>query len=308
MSRLLTSQLTLHKLDVLCAVGDQLSITQAATRLNLSQPVVTAHIRALEEKLGVRILARQGRNIVLTQEGQRAYEWAKAVTTQTRELEREFSGSGKIGGRVALAASLTVGSYVMPKVLADLHAENPDLELSLKVVPPRECVEAIEAGECDAAVTLLDPRQNMDNLNVERLWDEPLLLVAGEDFSRCSDQIILDDLEEMPFVAAEQGTWRRDLEEASLRPHEIVRRNVQMEIGHAEGMKEAVINNIGVAFLFAASVRREMAWGLIRTISVPGLALSAPVYMIAKRGKLFSGPQMEVLRFLKKRFDNVLPD
>jgi DNA-binding transcriptional LysR family regulator len=306
--RLLGSQLTLHKLEVFCAVAELMSISRAAHRIGIAQPVVTAHIRALQDKLGVRLTIRQGRNIVLTEEGKRAYQWAKDVVMRTRELEREFqAGPQTIHGAIAIAASLTVGSYVLPGLLAEFRRLNPRSEISLSVTTPRECVEAVREGECDFGVTILDSGQNADGLEISRLWEEKMVLVAAPNSALVDASVAASAIAVLPFVAAQGGTPRRDIEDNALRLHGIVRHRIELEIGHAEGMKEAVINDAGVAFLFESSVRRDVRHGALRLVATPGLEITAPVYCIARRGKSLSAAQQEMFDFVTQSLRHVTP-
>lgn len=293
--RLAGSQITLHKLEVFCAVAELSSISRAAERLGIAQPVVTVHVRLLQDKLGVRLLARRGRNIALTDEGHRAYRWAKDVVVRTKELEREFvDGPRAPGGHVSIASSLTVGSYVLPIHLSRYRKANPLTLLSLKVTTPRECVEAVMEGECDIGVTLLAPNQHTDGLDVALLCNERMVLVAAPASEHVGTAAANAEISLLPFVAAERGAPRRDIEESALRPLGIVRNRIELEISHAEGMKEAVIDDAGVAFLFEASVRRELMHGELRLVATPDLDIFATVYLVTRRGKVLSPVQRRV--------------
>jgi DNA-binding transcriptional LysR family regulator len=297
--RLLGSQLTLHKLEVFCTVVELQSISRAAHRIGIAQPVVTAHIRALQDKLGVRLTIRRGRNIALTEEGKRAYRWAKDVVVRTRELEREFFGAPQtVHGAIAIAASLTVGSYVLPGPLAEFRRLNPHAEISISVTTPRECVEAVRDGECDFGVTILDSRQNADGLEISRLWEERMVLVAAPHSTHVGAVVATSDIAALPFVAAQRGSPRRDIEDNALRLHGIVRHRIELEIGHAEGMKEAVFGDAGVAFLFESSVRRDVQHDALRLVATPDLEITAPVYLIARRGKSLSAAQQKMFDFV----------
>lgn len=113
--RLLGSELTLHKLEVLHTVAQLESVSRAAERLGIAQPVVTSHIRSIERKLGVKLTQRRGRNIAFTDEGMRVLTWADEIVTRTRELQRELSDSeAGLTGSVVISSSLSVGSISCP--------------------------------------------------------------------------------------------------------------------------------------------------------------------------------------------------
>src|SRR6516225_3460049 len=97
--RLIGAELTLHKLEVFCTVARMESVTRAADVLRVAQPVISAHIRSLEEKLGVKLVTKQGRRIRISDEGARVLAWAEDIISRTHELERELADSrlGKNG-------------------------------------------------------------------------------------------------------------------------------------------------------------------------------------------------------------------
>lgn len=299
--RLLGSQLTLHKLQVLYAVAETGSISRAAEALGIAQPAVTAHMRAIQEKLGVRLVVKRGRNIEITEEGRVAYRWARDIVLRTRELERELQeGPKALRGRVVIAASLTVGGYVLPETLAELRKNSPGIEIRLKVTPPIECLAALKAGECDLVVAHLDPGQNVDGLEIVRLWEEKLLLVSARHSSLVGARVEISGVADLPFVIAERGTPRHGVEEVALRPFGIVRQRIAIEIGHPEGIKQAVAADCGVAFIFAASIRKNLEQRTLRVVETPGLDISVPIYLIKRQDRVLSPAQEKVRAFLQR--------
>jgi DNA-binding transcriptional LysR family regulator len=85
------SHLSLHKIAVFCAVADHGSVTRAAEQLAIAQPVVTAHVRALSDKLGVALTRRRGRRIELTEEGRRVHAWGADLLRRARDLEQALA-------------------------------------------------------------------------------------------------------------------------------------------------------------------------------------------------------------------------
>src|ERR1700760_5005074 len=89
MSRTFDNRITFQKLEILCLVVDLGGVTRAAEHLWVAQPVVTAHIRSLQERLGVTLFHREGRRTILTDAGQQVYQWAQDVLSRTEQMQRE---------------------------------------------------------------------------------------------------------------------------------------------------------------------------------------------------------------------------
>lgn len=300
MQRLFASQATLHKLEIFCLVCQLQSVTRAAEKIGVAQPVVSAHLRFLEDKLGVRLFARQGRRVVLTAAGERALAWATEIVTRTREFERELEvPSGDLAGSVALAASMTVASYSLPPALARFSHRNPSSTIAVTISNPQGVTDAVRSGDCDFGVTILDPRHDLGGLIVERLWEEQLVLVAAPDFEGLGHTAVAEELSQVPFVSAPRHQVRRELEEDALRAYGIVRENVRLEFGHPEAIKQAVRNHAGVAFVMETSVQHELAGGQLRRVAMPQVSLPVPTFMVHRRGKAFSRLQKLLLEFLR---------
>ena len=295
------SHLTLQKLEVFCVVADLQSVTRAAEYLYITQPVVSAHIRGLEEKLGVKLIRREGRGIVLTQEGLRVLKWAREIVTRTRELERELGGSTPGGpGRAIVSASMSVGSYLLPAVLCDFQLSHPEGFVQLWISNPMVALEAVRDGACDFAVLILAPEQNLEGLVGQPLWKEPLLLISAVNSQWVQHEAQRDQISQLPFISTTNSFVMQQLEEGQLRANGIASRRVVMALGHPEAQKEAVRRDAGVCFLLNSSVQAELARGELRQVKTPGLDLSIPIYVVHRKDKEFSQFQMELKQLLER--------
>lgn len=297
--RSLISQISLHKLEVFCTVAELGSVSRAAERLGIAQPVVSAHLKAMAQKLGTPLAVRQGRQVGLTEAGQRVYRWAQELVSRTRELEREMADSRRgIVGKATVGASMTIGSYVLPAQIIGFHNTYPTGEVSVRVTTPQLVTDAIHSGDCDFAFTILDPRHETAGLEVQHVQSEQLILVAAPKMPLRRRAISPAELVDLPFVSAQSGTPRRELEDFLLRQFRVKRKRVEIEFGHAEAMKQAVRAGAGAAFLFRASVRDELASGALREIAIKDMRLEAPVYQVRRRGKKLSAYQLSLMNYL----------
>ncbi len=291
---------TLQKLEVFCLVAELQSVTRAADRLCVAQPVVTAHLRGLETKLGVSLVKRVGRNIGLTDAGERVYKWANDVLTRTREMERELSGleEGPAGSAV-IAASMTPGSYLLPALVSDFHAVHPEGLVSIESSNPQAALDAVRTGACDFAVLVMHPSENRDDLTVHTLWEEALLLASAPDSKLIGAVALPRQLAGLPFVSAPRRIVRRELEDAQLRAHGIDTRNVVLEFGHPESQKHAVKRDLALCFFLESAIRADIERGELSVVRTPGLDMSVPLFLIHRRDKVLS-------QFQKALMDHIM--
>jgi DNA-binding transcriptional LysR family regulator len=298
------SHLTLQKLEVFCVVADLLSVTRAAQHLYITQPVVTAHIRSLEDKLGARLIRREGRGIALTVEGLRVLKWARDVVTRTRELERELGGSiSNAPGQAVVSSSMSVGTYLLPGMICDFQLSHPDGKVELSISNPLIALESLRAGACDFAVTIVSPDQNLDGFAVYPLWTEPLLLVSSPTSRLVGNEAQREQISHLPFISTTSSPVMQQLEDGQLRANGIGSRRVVMALGHPEAQMEAVRRDVGVCFFLESSARADLARGALRVVKTPGFELRIALYMVHRKDKEFSQYQLE----LKQHIESARP-
>ncbi|WP_175693238.1 LysR family transcriptional regulator [Burkholderia ambifaria] len=293
------SSLTFQKLEVFCSVVELGSVTRAADRLCIAQPVVTAHIRSMEQRLGYPLVKRVGRNIALTEAGDRIYRWATEVLTRTREVERELAGleKGEMGSAV-VATSMSIGSYELPPLFVDFHRRQPDGLVTVQILTPQAAVDATRVGGCDFAVILIAANQELGGLTAIPLWQDDLLLVAGASSVWATQSTEALDLLRVPFISTPRNQPRRELEEALMRERGLEQRKVVMELGHPEAAKCAVRENLGVSFMFESAVRSDVDRNELVVLDRANFSMKVPVYLVHREDKRFSAYQAELVQFI----------
>lgn len=297
--RSLISQISIHKLEVLCVVVELNSFSRAAKKLNITQPVVSAHIKALTDKFAVPLIVRNGRRIILTEDGERVYRWARELVSRTLEIEREMDDSHKgVVGRASVGASMTIGSYVLPALVSNFQRLHPLGEISVRAYNPMAATDAIHSGECDFSFTILDPRQDVEGLDIEHIADDRLVLVTSDQIPPLDQPLTPGVIANLPFVSAQVGMPRFEIEEALLEKYGIRRKRIVLEFGHAESLKQAVRAGAGYSFIFRSSLRDELSSGVLREVETPGMRLDVPLYRVKRRGKKLSSFQQKLLNYL----------
>lgn len=293
-------RISLKKLEALVAVVAEGGVGRAAEHLVVAQPVVSGHIRSLEERLGARLFYREGRQLHLTEAGQAVHAWADDVLTRTRELERHLDGlSGGARGMVALGASMSVGSYRLPEVLTAFRAANPGVRVRLGISDTEHAIDDARAGALDFAVVVSEPLTELPGLDVDQVGSDEIVLVTAPGSPPVAERISLEDLAPLRFIEAPQGIMRRAFVDRQLRQLGVERRQVVLELGHAEAMKRAVAAEHGVAMLFRSSVRDELAAGELREVAVEGLEVVMPIYLVRRKGKVFSPVHLALIERIR---------
>lgn len=145
---------TLKQLEYFVAAADGGSVAEAARRLNVSQPSVSAAIGKLEELLGVQLFLRHhAQGVSLTSAGQRLLAQARSLLAHAGELKDEAQGLGHaVRGRLDIGCFLTLSPMYMPELLTGFAAAHPETEVRLHEGHQDALLEGLLTGRFDAAI------------------------------------------------------------------------------------------------------------------------------------------------------------
>lgn len=292
---MLDGHISLYKIEVFRRVAELGSVSGAAEALHVSQPVVSAHIRSLERRLGVRLFERDGRGIRLTKAGEAAHAWASDLQTRTRDFARYVEGiSDGERGSVVFGASMSTGSYLMPSLLAHYRKEHPLVRVSLHIAESEYLIEATAAGQYDFSLAILQEPLRTPNLSAELLRDEELILVAAPGLVEDAP-IGIERIPQLPFLDSPEGTTRRWAVNRRLREAGIAELNVALELGHPEAMKRIAKRRVGVALLLRSSVAEEIAAGELEEVEVADTRFTVPLYLLHRSGMRYTSCQEQLI-------------
>jgi DNA-binding transcriptional LysR family regulator len=278
-------------------------VSRAADRLYVAQPVVTAHIRSLEQRLGTTLFYREGGRMHLTEGGRAVHAWSSDLLRRTRELSRDLDGlSDGTQGSVVVGASMSIGSYSLPPLLSRFREERPLVDIVLNILDTEHAMADTEAGENDFAVVVAETDPVTRGLRAEKLGDDELVVVAAPGGEPAESRITVSQLAELSFVEAPQKLLRQQFVDHRLQQIGVRDRSVSIQLGHPEAMKRATAAGLGVAVLFRSAVRDELATGELREIHVEDVDLSGPIYLVYRKDKLVSAVHRELIDAIREEF------
>ncbi|MCW2620991.1 MAG: oxyR [Frankiales bacterium] len=171
---------TLAQLRALVAVGDALHFGDAAAELGLSQPAVSAAVSALERTLGVALIERTTRRVLLTATGAVIVERARRVLSDIDDLAYVAGQSADpLSGPLRLGVIPSIAPYLLPAVVGGLARRHPDLQLDITEEQTARLLVALSRGRLDAIIlaTTEDPR----SVTEHPLYREEFVLAVPAD-------------------------------------------------------------------------------------------------------------------------------
>ena len=289
-------------LDLLRLFGqvvEEQSFTVVARKLGISQPAVSNQMRALEEKLGVKLLYRKGKGFALTPEGETVYRHALHMLDEWSQLTREIGGSERLmNGKVHIGASHIPGEYLLPSYLASFRKLYPEIKFKLSIGDSLEMAEKVLAHEVDFAV--VGAVFDTEKLTSDYWLKDELGFVVPCDHPLNSRQSVeINTLQEYPMIIRETGSGhRRAFEEALVkRGLDLNDFDVAIEVGSTEGVKNAVRSGLGYSFLSRHALESCEKQGLVWK-NVKDFYIERGFYLLSRRNKSLTVIADECYRYL----------
>lgn len=290
---------TLYQLRIFLTVTHYRNYTHAAEELYLSQPSVSAQVHELERLVGLPLFEQVGKRLVLTQAGQILEEHARKILGAVELAVDTLNRLRKLeAGHLRVAASTTVGTYLLPKVLGTFHARYPQVELTLDLKNSEEVCEEVRMGYIELGVIESSEGEVSDELELTPYREDELVVIvppwhpwAG------AGKIPLHALSQTILLWREPGSGTRRIAELALRQAGL-QLPVTMEFGSTEAIKQAVAANVGIALVSQIAVGAEVTAGLLATVQIADMKLQRTFHLVQRRGRQLSPLTIALLALL----------
>lgn len=202
--------MNLRDLKYLVALAEHKHFGRAAAACYVSQPTLSTQIRKLEDELGVSLVERAPRKVMLTPAGREAADRARAIVAEVDQMKEAARRScDPEAGTVRLGIFPTLGPYLLPHVVPLVRQRFPKLELLLVEEKSDVLLARLRDGKLDAVVLALPLAD--DQLHAEFLFEEPFVLAVPEDHALSArSSLQMDDLSDHRLLLLEDGHCLRD--------------------------------------------------------------------------------------------------
>lgn len=282
--------------ELLATIAATGSIGACARQHGLSQPAVSARIRNLEHRLGLRLLDRHPRGTTVTETGQLVLRWARPALAAAVDLEQALDGlTGAAPGHLTLAASSTIAEFFLPGWFAALRRRLPGTNISLLCHNSADTVALIRRGGAELGFAEAGHiPADLDHRPVVR--DRLVVVVAPAHPWAARRSVTAADLATAPLILRESGSATRSVLHHRLAtlpdPLTVV---PAMELTSATAIKNAAASGLGPAVLSELTVRDELAARTLVEVPVPSLTLERDLHACWRRNHRFTPPARHLL-------------
>lgn len=246
--------LTLRQLQIFVAIAQSGSTTAAGEQIALSQSAISASISELERILNVRLFDRVGKRLILNDHGRAMLPQAMSQLNSAENLEQSFLSTAP--SMLIIGASLTIGNYLLPRLLANywrsqgiaLGDDNPPLQ----VIVANTADIAAKVANFEVDIGLVEGPCHRPDIAITSWLQDELMLVASPDHQIVQEYagnlIPPARLAKTNWLLREQGSGTREALEYALLPH-LPQLKSSLEFNDHEAIKQCAVHGLGIACL-----------------------------------------------------------
>ncbi len=247
------------QLEAFVAVVDYGSFSEAARRLYLTQPTISAHIRSLEDELHMKLIIRTTKKTTVTAKGYQLYDSAVRMLDIRNNLLENFTGAHK--HMIDLAASTIPSSYLLPELLAAFGKAHPDVYFHSVQSDSAESISRVLDGTVDLALVGQNTRDE-SCVFLPFCYDELVLATPVTDrylslYSHLpGEPVSFRDFAKDPIIIREKGSGTKKEMDLFLEKNGIIpgNLNVVARMNDLESIKKSIVNGLGISILSSRSV------------------------------------------------------
>jgi DNA-binding transcriptional LysR family regulator len=265
---------TLTQLQTFHRLARLRSFSRAANELGITQPAVTRQVRILEELFGMRLVEVVKRQARVTEAGRFLADRAEELLGNAAALRREMQDfAGGLQGALEIGATVTIGTYSLPALLARFHAHYPDVVLKVEVGNTAAMLHRLRSGLVGLA--LVEGSVTGSDFEVTQYHQDNLVLLVparGHRFST-RNSVKPAELSDETLILREEGSGTRLFIERAFRYTGIQPKSI-IGLQSAEAAAGAVEARLGIAILSSLAADQAVRGGHLREVAVESINLS----------------------------------
>jgi len=292
-----------RQLAAFCAVVERKSFSQAAERLGVTQPAVSLQVRALEKRLGTRLLDRSGRRVEPTEAGLRVYRGAQRMLALEGQIVDDVAAAaeGDLTGDLRLGASTGPAAIAVPILLCEFQRESPAVRVFLSVSDTHAIVERVASRELELGIVGAARRHR--GVRFEPFFSDEVILACPPGHRFAGRTIPFEELREESLILMQDGAGVRQIVEDGLRRRGVRMRDldVHLVLGLQESVRAAVEAGYGVTFISKTAVETDLEAGTLAEARVDGLAATREISLATATGRARSRVAEAFVEFARSR-------
>jgi DNA-binding transcriptional LysR family regulator len=273
------------------------SFTNAAKKLFLTQPAISAQIQVLENDLGVKLLRRdkKTKEILLTDEGELLLRYVEKLFVILDEMTATFKDlKMEKDNTVNIGTTTVYGAYFFPEILRSYVQKYPKVRMNNFIGNSHEILQQLLKSEIELAV-IRGRIEGFEEFDQELIHTEKLIMIAAPDHELVSRKNVkIKDISKYPFIHREKGSHTREQVDKWLVTNGIDVSST-IELGNIESTKKSVAEGVGISIAPRIALERELNEGTLVEINVDGFAMEAQYYLVCRDKENLTVPALNLI-------------
>lgn len=282
------------QLEYFCAVCRYHSITQAAQKLYVTQPAISAAIRELEKEFSISLFIRSKNRLTLTDEGETFYQKASDLLSQINRTASEFHELGQTTTPIRIGIPPLLSTIFFPEMLLDFQKKHPGIPVELFEYGSIRAANLVQDEVLDLALVNMNFYE-MDKLNsLQILSDKVVFCVSKEHHLAHEKEVTIEMLKNEPLImyntdSVQNATLNSLFDSLKIKP------NIILCASQLYTIQNFIKNNLGGAFLYASLLKN-----MTDIVSIPLVPeISQEIGLVWKKGKYINSSVEKYIAFFQ---------
>lgn len=277
------------------------SFSIAAKYLFLSQPTISTHIKQLEAELGVQLLVRSTKDVILTEDGRVFYPYAlRLLETETEALHH--LSKNEVETVVNIAVSSVPGYYLFPQFLASFQCKNPKVNFRVSEGDSGEVLQKIIHFDVEIGIGSL--KSANEKIHCEPILEDEIILITPnkEKYRALNGKFPVEMLKKESFITRETGSGTKIVSEniendLNLNVHSM---KIAAQFESSELVKRAVEAGAGIAFISKIAAKESIDRQKVLAFSFENVCAKRQIYLLYHKERMLGETTKNVIKSLCK--------
>lgn len=295
--------MTFTQFTAFAAVARHLNVTKAANNLHVSQPSLSKHLKALEDRFNLRLFTRHAKGIKLTDEGYEFFQDIEPILVQLEKINKRYlNGSAqKQSGPLKVGGTYGPASRILPSLLTVFKKIHPKVDVTLRANSGDIIHQQILHGDLEIGICSRAPSPS------SMLYSEPFIPMKLVAFAAKNQpvakrkELTLSDLEHVPLIVRmdndQQSTTHTMLNALRKQGYKL---KIAMRCESPEAVQSAVTQNLGIGLLYYDAIKAAIERGSFKIIQIRGLNIEGQTYIVYHNERPLSPNAEEFLKVLRE--------
>lgn len=286
------------------------SFSIAAKEIFLSQPTISTHIKQLESELGVQLLVRSTKDVILSEAGVLFYPYAvRLLETENEALAQLHKSEGTIRGTVSIATSSVPGNYMLPQFLKHARGVHPEVDYRVVEGDSEKAIQSVLHFDTDLGIGSI--KSTNEKCMCQQLFKDRIILITPntEEYQNMNGEFPRARLQKETYILRTGGGTKLAAEsiEKALGIHERPLK-ASLKVESSELVRRSVEQGLGIAFISNLAVKESLEKGKVLKFEFPDLDTNRQIYLLYHKDRVMNLVITSTIKLLRQYCQSLMKE